>query len=113
MLSLGPLKIRLWMPSLRSEERRVGKDSSSARLLAGVSPWAPPALFSVWPEWSAIADPSTPVLATGVTIGASGFTVSAAVLRVVVPRLPWGSVAVAATLSVKLVSFAGVIVSAV
>ena len=57
---------------------------------------------SVCPSWG------VPVI---VTVGAIGLTVTASVLVVVVLRLPSPSFSVAATVSVKLVSFADLIVS--
>src|SRR6202047_3102596 len=57
---------------------------------------------------SAIEAPSSPLLATGATVGASGLTVTASLAVVVVLRLPSASLTVAATLSVKLTSLVGV-----
>ena len=65
---------------------------------------------TVVPRLSAIAEPSTPVSATGATVGAVGLTVIASVALVVVLRLPSASFSVAAMLSVKLLSLAGVMV---
>src|ERR1700724_135053 len=63
---------------------------------------------TVVPRSSAIEAPSSPLLATGATVGASGLTVTASVAVVVVLRLPSASLAVAATPSVKLTSLVGV-----
>src|SRR6202040_925804 len=64
--------------------------------------------LTVGPRLSAIEAPSSPLLATGATVGASGLTVTASVAVVVVLRLPSASLAVAATPSVKLTSLVGV-----
>src|SRR3979490_991483 len=64
--------------------------------------------LTVVPMLSAIEAPSSPLLATGATVGASGLTVTASLAVVVVLRLPSASLAVAATLSVKLTSLVGV-----
>ena len=54
---------------------------------------------------------STPLAATGVTVGAVGLTVTDSVVVVVVLRLPLASFSVAATVSTKLLSLVGLIVS--
>src|ERR1700681_2364392 len=64
--------------------------------------------LTVAPRLSAIEPPSSPLAATGATVGASGLTVTPSVAVVVVLRLPSTSLAVAATLSVKLTSLVGV-----
>src|SRR5207237_51166 len=86
--AVAPLMFSVARLLLRSEERRVGE------------------------EWfSAMAVPSTTVAATGEDVGGVGLTVTASVLVVVVLRLPLASFSVAATVSVKLLSFAGLTVS--
>src|SRR6202521_5737340 len=64
--------------------------------------------LTVVPRLSAIDEPSSPLAATGATVGASGLTVTASVAVVVVLRLPSASWVVATTLSVKLTSLVGV-----
>ena len=89
-------------------DRPAGLMLSVERLL--LSPVKP---LTVTPRFSAIAEPSTPVSATGVTVAASGFTVTTSVVVVaVVLKLPSPSFSVAATVSVKLVALAALIVSA-
>src|SRR3981189_2878262 len=64
--------------------------------------------LTVVPILSAIEAPSSPLLATGATVGASGLAGAASVAVVVGVRLPSASLVVAATLSVKLTSLVGV-----
>src|SRR4030088_1929984 len=66
--------------------------------------------LTVVPRLSAIAEPSSPLAATGATVGASGLTVTASVAVVVVLRLPSASRVVTAALRGKLASFAVVTV---
>src|SRR5438105_2484727 len=80
---------------------------SADRLL--LSPVRP---FTVTPRFSAIAEPSTPVSATGVSIAFCVLTVIASVLFALSLHDALPIFSVAATVSVKLVAFAGVIVSA-
>src|SRR6202140_5875236 len=68
---------------------------------------APDRPLPVVPRLSAIEPPSSPLAATGVTVGASGLTLTASVAVVVVLRLPSASLAVAGALSVKLTSLVG------
>src|SRR5437016_8270293 len=68
----------------------IALTTSEDRLL--LSPAAP---LTVTPGLSAIAVPSTPISATGATLGAVGFTVTSSVPLVVVDRLPSASFAVA------------------
>src|ERR1700681_2177364 len=97
------LAVKVWVPSLRTAPSGMALTTTVARALA--SPARP---LTVAPRLSAIAEPSSPLAATGATVGASGLTVTASVAVVVVLRLPSASRVVAATLRVKLASFAGV-----
>ena len=106
IVSLGPLKVCELIPSVKTAPAVAPLSFSVERLL--LSPVKP---LTVTPRFSAIAEPSTPVSATGVTVAASGFTVTASVVVAVVLRLPSLSFSVAATVSVKFVSFAGLMVS--
>src|SRR5207253_1528298 len=92
-------------PAVKSDPTGIALTTSEDRLL--LSPAAP---LTVTPRLSAIAVPSTPISATGATLGAVGFTVTSSVPLVVVDRLPSASFAVAAIPSVKFASFAGVMV---
>src|SRR6201998_2688229 len=103
MLSLGPVKVCVLVPSVSTAPAVAPLMFSVARLL--LSPDRP---VTVVPRLSVIAVPSTPVSAPGDTVGAVGFTVIASVAVVVVLRLPSASCSVAATVSVKLVSLVGV-----
>src|SRR5207253_1489979 len=99
--------VKLWLPSLSVAPSGIAPTTSDARLL--LSPARP---LTVAPRFNAIAAPSTPLSATGASVGASGLTVTVSVAVVVVLRLPSPSAVVAATLSVKLASLVGVIVNA-
>src|SRR6202049_739805 len=69
---------------------------------------SPPRPLTVVPILSAIDAPSSPLAATGATVGASGLTVTASVAVVVVLRLPSASLGVAAALREKLMALVGV-----
>src|ERR1700752_4943077 len=96
---------KLWGPAVRGAPTGRALTTRDASELA--SPARP---LTVAPRLSAMAEPSTPVSATGARLGASGLTVTASVALVVVLRLPSASLVVAASESVKLASFVGVTV---
>src|SRR6202521_4919596 len=100
---LPALAVKVCVPSLSVAPSGMALTTTGASELA--SPARP---LTVVPILSAIDAPSSPLVATGATVGASGLTVTASVAVVVVLRLPSASLAVAATLSVKLTSLVGV-----
>jgi hypothetical protein len=53
--------VKVLVPSLSTAPSGMALTTSEARLLAGLSPFAPVSLLTATPRLSAIANPSTPV----------------------------------------------------
>src|ERR1700680_1454832 len=100
---LPALAVKVCVPSLSVAPGGMALTTNVASALA-----SPPRPLTVAPRVSAIEAPSSPLAATGATVGASGLTVTASLAVAVVLRLPSASRLVAATPSVKLTSLAGV-----
>src|SRR6202022_526616 len=99
---LPAVAVNVCVPSLRVAPTGMAPTTNEASELA--SPARP---LTVAPRLSAIGDPSSPVSATGASVGASGLTVTLSVAVVTALRLPSASRAVAAVLRGKLARWVG------
>ena len=102
---LPTVAVKVCVPSVSLAPTGIALTTSEAKLFV-----SPVSLLTVAPRLSAMAEFSTPVTAKGVSVGASGSTVTVSVAVATVLRLPSISLTVAATLSVKLTSVADVTV---